>query len=471
MTFKRILLINPSYAGSHWGPVRPPVGLGYLSEELRRQGLEHRVMDMSLGYRERELFSFIKRFKPDLVGFSLLTFRYRDSYNLIRKLKERFPSMAVVVGGPHVSMYEKRVLEEAPFIDYGLTREGERSLIEFCQAGPPGNMSGFIFRSPFIEDLDSLSFPRYRHFPLHAYVAREIGIITSRGCPYGCIFCPVKDSLGKKFRPRSAGGVAEEIAYWAGKGYQDIIILDDNFTLDEERVYEICLQLEERKLKGLRLRLSNGVRADRVNEKLLSRLWQVGFRYLSFGVEGGNNRVLKAIGKGETIEEIREAVSLATRVGFEVTLFFLVGSPEERRVDIEDSVRLAREFPVFDAKFYNLIPFPRTRLFDWVKENDFFLEEPEEYLNNGSHWDSRPVFATPWFTRAQRREALIYTQKVRREIRKKAIECRLKSLGPLAPVAAWLFSLEIIQDILQSNRFIRRFTQDFFNGFKNSPRT
>jgi radical SAM superfamily enzyme YgiQ (UPF0313 family) len=342
-------------------------------------------------------------------------------------------------------------------------------------------MRGLIFRqgpdifynnsNPFIEDLDSLPFPRYGHFPLWQYVAREIGIITSRGCPYACIFCPVKDSIGKKFRPRGPGGVAEEISYWVKKGYQDIIILDDNFTLDEERVYDICHEVEERKLEGLCLRLANGVRADRVNEKLLSRMWQVGFRYLSFGVEGGNNRVLKAIGKGETMEEIREAVSLAIRLGFEVTLFFLVGSPEERKIDIEDSVRLAREFPIFDAKFYNLIPFPRTRLFDWVKENNFFVEEPEEYLNNASHWDNEPVFATPWFTKAQRRKALIYTQKVRRSIRKMAIERRLKPLGPLATVAAWIFTLEFVQDMLQSNRFIRRLSQDLFNEFKNRPGT
>lgn len=270
---------------------------------------------------------------------------------------------------------------------------------------------------------------------------------------------------------RSARRVVEELAYWFEKGYRDILILDDNFTMNEERALEICAELEKKNLKGLCLRLANGVRADRINERLLTRMWDVGFRYISFGVEGGNNRVLNAIGKGETIEQIREAISLATRIGFEVTLFFLVGSPQERRKDIEDSVNLAEEFPVFDAKFYNLIPFPRTKLYNWVSEKGFFIEEPEKYLNNASHWDLTPVFATPWFTAPQRRDALVYTQKIRHKIKRRAIERRLKYIAPLNRIAGWVFSLDIVQNILQTNRLIRRLLQDLFHGIKYSHRS
>ena len=478
MSFNKVILINPSYAGSHWGAVRPPVGLGYLSEMFTSKGIEHRIVDMSLGYKKRDLFGFIERFKPDIVGLSLLSFRYKDTYNLIKNLKERFPSVSIVVGGPHVTTNEKKILEDVAHIDFCITKEGELSLIELIQ-GDRFKTNGLIFRNgrkicynnsnTFIDDLDSIPFPRYRKFSLKKYVAREIGIITSRGCPYNCIFC--QETLGKRFRMRSAGGVVEEIDYWFREGYRDILILDDNFTMDEGRALEICAGLGNNNLKGLRLRLANGVRADRVNKRLLTGMWDAGFRYISFGVEGGNNRVLKAIGKGERIEEIREAISLAVSIGFEVTLFFLVGSPEERREDVEDSVTLAQQFPVFDAKFYNPVPFPRTKLYDWVKENNFFVERPEEYLNNASHWDNRPVFATPWFTKAQRRDALVYTRGIRRKIRRRAIERRLRRIAPLNHAAGWLFSLEVVQEILQSNRVIRRLLQDFFHGIKDSYRS
>lgn len=430
-------------------------------------------MDMSLGRTKKDLFGSIERFKPDLIGLSLLSFRYKDTYNLIKELKERYPSPSIVVGGPHVSMNEKKILEDVAHIDYALTKEGEVSLIELIQ-GRQHNINGLIFRKDqkifynnsniFIDDLDNFPFPRYGKFPLKNYVAKEIGIITSRGCPYGCIFC--QEALGKKFRMRSAPAVVEEIIYWFREGYRDILILDDNFTMDEERALEICAELEEKKLKGLRLRLANGVRADRVNKRLLSRMWAAGFRYISFGVEGGSNQVLEAIGKGESIEDIRKAISIAVSIGFEVTLFFLVGSPRERKEDIEDSINLAQEFPVFDAKFYNLIPFPRTKLYDWVKENNFFLEEPEEYLNNASHWDSHPVFATPWFTEAQRKDALVYTRKIRCKIRRRAIERRLIRIAPLNWIAGYLFSLDAVQNMLQSNRLIRRLLQDFFRPRK-----
>lgn len=471
MKFDRIVLVNPSYSGSHWGAVRPPVGLGYLSEMLTSKDIAHRIIDICPpDYTKWDLFRAVTWLKPDLVGFSMLTFRYIDTYNLIKELKGRFPSIAIVVGGPHVSMCEKKVLEESPHIDYGIIGEGEISLIELCKGVQLDKIGGLIFRNgkeissnlnTFVDNLDRLPFPRYRRFSLISYVAKEIGIITSRGCPYNCVFC--QETLGKKFRMRSAGSVLEEISYWHRKGYRDIIILDDNFTMDEERALEICSGIERANLKGLCIRLANGVRADRINRNLLARMRAAGFRYISFGVEAGSDRVLKSIGKGETIGEIREAISMAIDIGFEVTLFFLVGSPMETRKDVEDSVHLAREFPVFDAKFYNLIPFPHTKLYEWVRENGVFLKEPEQYLNDASHWDNTPVFETPWFSRDERKGALIYTRKVRRGIRIRAIRRRLKRIFPLNWLIAGVFSIGFIQDMLQSNRLIRRTLQDVFH--------
>jgi radical SAM superfamily enzyme YgiQ (UPF0313 family) len=124
---------------------------------------------------------------------------------------------------------------------------------------------------------------------------------------------------------------------------------------------------------------------------------EVGLHYIAFGVEAGNDRVLKRLKKGEDMQAIEKAVSEACDLGYKVTLFFLLGSPDETKADVEDSVTLALRYPVYDARFYNLIPFPGTELYDWVVTNHYFVEQQAgyEYLNDASHWVNTPISKPP----------------------------------------------------------------------------
>ena len=120
-------------------------------------------------------------------------------------------------------------------------------------------------------------------------------------------------------------------------------------------------------------------------------------------MEAGNNKVLSNIKKGETIEEIRQAIGDACELGYKVTLFFLVGSPGENEKDMEDSFRLAGEYPIVGANFYNLIPFPNTELYEWVEKNRYFALPPNRYLNGNMHWSGVPAFFTPELSIRQRK--------------------------------------------------------------------
>ena len=164
---------------------------------------------------------------------------------------------------------------------------------------------------------------------------------SSRGCPYKCIFCSVKAVAGGKLRVRSPENVIDEIEYWYQKGYRKFNFVDDNFTFYRDRVYKICDEIQRRGLKNLKFTCAGGIRADTVDHKLLARMKEVGFYYNAFGVEGGNDKVLKSIKKGEKMEQIRSAIKDACDLGYEVMLFFLVGSPGETWKDIEDSVAVA----------------------------------------------------------------------------------------------------------------------------------
>jgi radical SAM superfamily enzyme YgiQ (UPF0313 family) len=311
-------------------------------------------------------------------------------------------------------------------------------------------------------DLDRLPFPTYQNFELNRYVAREIGIITSRGCPYACTFCPVKTTIGRATRFREASPIVDELEYWHRQGYRDILILDDNFAMHKERVYAICDEIEQRGLTGFRFRCGNGIRADHVDFDLLKRMYDVGFRFLSFGVESANDHILQAIKKGERLARIEQAVKAACELGYDVTLFFIIGLPGETSKEAEASIRFAQQYPVFDAKFYNLIPFPNTEIYHWIKQHNYFLVPPEEYLNNASHWDTNPLFATPEFSKEARITMLKKAHSARKHIRKAAMQRKLKKLGPVSSLAASVFIYDWIQDLLLHNKWIRRITEIAF---------
>lgn len=434
MRFRRVLLIHP--ATTPGLPEYPPVGLGYLGEGLRQHGVEHAVVDMRLGWDVPALHARVASFRPDLIGISLVTLLHASAYALIGRIREAFPDIAIVAGGPHVSTYREQVLRQNPAIDFGVTVEGEHTLLDLCRAADLTRIPGILYRSdgaepeirysgdrPYIADLDTLGFPTYAGFELDRYPQEDVAVLTSRGCPYACIFCAAQTVIGRRYRFRSVRSVAEEIAYWTQRGKRRFNIIDDNFTLRRERVMALCDELEARGLTNLEFRCPNGIRADRCDREMLQRMREVGFRYIAFGAESGSERILRRINKGERLEDIRRSTQLACDLGFDVGLFFIVGAPGETWDDLEASVQLALEFPVADAKFFSLIPLPGTELFRWVHEHGYFVTPPEEYLNDPAHWqndarwDRRPVFATPELPLDRRVEALTYVAEVQKTIR------------------------------------------------------
>lgn len=443
MRFERVLLVHP--ATTPQLPEYPPVGLGYLGEVLRQHRIAHTVMDMRLGHDGSALHAKIADFQPDLIGVSLVTLLHARADALLGEIKAQFPQIAIVAGGPHVSTYREEALRQCPAIDFGVTMEGEYALLDLCRGENPSGIPGVLSRQggtihyagdrPYLTDLDGLGFPTYEGFELGRYPAGDVALLTSRGCPYSCIFCAAQTVIGRRFRFRGVRSVADEIEYWAGRGKRRFSIIDDNFTLRRERVIALCDELEARSLTGLEFRCPNGIRADRCDRELLERMRRIGFTYVAFGVESGSERVLQRINKGETLDEIRRSTQLACDLGFDVGLFFIVGAPGETWDDLEASVRLALEYPVADAKFFSLIPLPGTELYRWVNEHGYFITPPEEYLNDPTHWqndarwDQRPVFATPELPLDRRVEALAYVSDVQRTIRERAVARKADGAG------------------------------------------
>jgi hypothetical protein len=232
------------------------------------------------------------------------------------------------------------------------------------------------------------------------------------------------------------------------------IVDDDNFTLLKERVYDICDEIERRELKDLIIRCANGIRADRVDRDLLTRMKEVGVIEVGFGADGGNNRVLlDIVHKGETIETIEQAIQDAIDVGLKVRLFIIVGHPGETLSDIEDSFALAQRYPLIRLHLNSPIPYPGTELFEWVRSHDCFLMPPEEYLNNLTDSDNEPVFETPELSADVRRQILKRAREIERSVWRRATERMFENLPIIRTIAGWLAGSQFGQWLFFRNRF------------------
>lgn len=470
MKYKKILFLRGSLSTAWVGAVNPPIGIAYLIEALKEHGCECITVDTMLNTGLEDVISEIKKFSPDLIGVSMLTYKYRETYELIKSIKDCFPDLPVIVGGAHVSTLREDVLKECESIDYGFVRDSEESIVEFCKGVELEEIKGLIYRKNgevvytgdrnYSKNLDEIKWPKGYGIELNRYLSAEILILSSRGCPYSCIFCPVFLAIGKKLRMRTPIDVVDEIEYWYRQGYKRFAILDDNFTFYKDRTIEICNEIKKRKFDDLILRCGNGIRADRVDKDVLEAMHQAGFTYVSYGVESGSDPVLKTLKKGEKLEEIEKAIKLSTDIGFDVTLFFVVGSPRETVADVEKSIDLSLKYPVLDVRFYNLIPYPGTDLFKWVKEKNYFVRDPAVYLNDSSGLSNDPVFETPELPIAERISLFKKLRKVEKKVRKNAVKRKAHSLGIIGIVGHFLFgglyANEYFQTLIRQNKILRR---------------
>ncbi|MFQ5957248.1 MAG: B12-binding domain-containing radical SAM protein [Candidatus Brocadiales bacterium] len=428
----RVLFIDPIYVDSYYHGGRniaPSMGIGYVAEMLELNGIECETVDLALGYPVEHALKRIGTFKPQLVAISLMTLRYKYHYRLIERIKKYSPiDIKIIVGGPHVTSWKTKVLEQCSAIDLGVSLEGEYTVQELCQGKDPASIPGLIYRDggraifngerQLLDDLESISFPRYRHFELDKY-EKIMHFCSSRGCPYRCTFCQFRNTLGKKWRHRSAESVVDEMEYWYKRDYRRFSFIDDNFTLDKKRVYRICDEINKRQIQDIWISAA-GVRADRVDRELLERMRSVGFENLSFGVEAGNNRTLKMLKKHETIEQIDRTIKDATELGFQVKLYFLVGSPYETLDDIRASIDFALKYPIAAANFSNIIPMPETELLEWIEKNGRLLADPADYLNDTNEFDKIPLFDAPGMSIEERKQALAMTAEASEQILERA---------------------------------------------------
>ena len=325
----KVILINPPLCQSTVRKVGPivknlfynslPLGLGYLAAVLEGEKHEVKIIDAAAeGLSIERIIKRILNFSPDIIGITTLTVSVHSCYELAKEIKKRFPEIKIVVGGPHITSNSDDVLKYSE-VDIAVIGEGEITFKELIEAMEKGediekvkglafNTKGKVFfPSPreFISNLDILPFPARHLFPVGLYKPQpndqkklpKFSIISSRGCPYSCIFCD-KNVFKNRYRSFSPKYIVEEMFHLV-KEFKagDIAFVDSTFTPSKDRVYGI---VEEIKKANLNVTWTCSVRGDVLDRQLLKDMKDAGCWRIRLGIESGNNEVLKFIKKGVT---------------------------------------------------------------------------------------------------------------------------------------------------------------------------
>lgn len=382
----KILLIDPP----GWQKHSLNLGLAYLSGSIRAAGFDVQILDMNNHiYPEARIKKIIIDYSPKVIGISIKTSTANVSTEIIRGLKRIFPDIVYAAGGPHITLCAKEFIQENKEIDFGIIGEGEVSFIKLIKNIKDGkkdifDIGGICYRKNEnqiigggheILDISKLPFPVFECVKDMDFSDFRYPLLTSRGCPYGCIFCCVGLISGKKWRARAHDDVVNELLQ-AKENYQvsSFEIMDDNFTLDINRAKKICQLIIKKKL-NMDWWCHNGLRADRLDQELLNLMKRAGCKSIALGIETGDKDVFNNINKGEKLADIARAVRMIKKAGIKCVGYFIVGLPGDSVESTKRSVRFQRSLGLSDYKFNMLIPYPGSRIWDIVNERGRLLED------------------------------------------------------------------------------------------------
>ncbi len=383
---------------------RTPTNLALLAAYVRHFNHEVRICDLDIeGGTVAEMAENLLSDNPLVVGFTCLTPRYPIIVDISEKLKELNPNIIIVVGGQHVSGLPKHILKK-DIIDYAIQGEAEESFLEFLNRLESGKSmddlsnliyekSGKLYINPcrsYIDNLDSLPFPAWDLLKLENYTdpafykGAHLGIITSRGCPFNCYFCASKVVWGRTVRLRSPENMVQEIRE-AVEVYKinEFMFYDDTFTLNKKRILQFCEMMEN---SGLEIRFYAQIRVDTIDKELALRLKKIGCFAVAIGVESGNEKILKEMGKSLTKDNIRNGCKALKDADMPFLASFIIGHPGDTHETIHETLHFADELDADQAKFMIATPYPGTRFFDLAVEKGLIPEEGAEDLGDHTYF-------------------------------------------------------------------------------------
>jgi len=381
--------------------VYPPLGLLYVAAHAQTvRECNVTVLDCQAeGVTHEMLGSRISGISPDVIGVQVMTFTLIDAVILAKTLRRLMPGAYIVFGGPHATIYAAETVR-IPEIDAVIPGEGEYVFAELLKAlvkkQSPESVKGVITeKNPggtvtwdHIADLDRLLMPARDLIDNTKYTSPMVKknpittIMSSRGCPARCVFCD-RPQMGKRFRKRSAGNVVDEMQYCCNEfDIGEFVFYDDTFTVDKQRVLDICRIIAERKLK---LNWDIRARIDTVTEEMIYGLHQAGCHRIHYGVETGSPRIQRRLQKNLDLQRIKHVFSMTKKAGIETLGYFMIGCPDETEEDMKQTFDFMQSLPMDYAHISVFTPYPGTRIYQEALETGFYAHDYwKEFAENPS---------------------------------------------------------------------------------------
>lgn len=360
-------------------PPLPPTDLMYLASIAEESGFEAKIKDYSFG---GDLEKDAAEFKPDYLVANIATPTFKSDMDSLKRVKERFPAIKIIVKGAPFLTYNTNVIYEHPYISYVIMGEPELTLKEILDGVPDSEILGICYQEnfqgvknelrPFNEDLDSLPFPARHLVDNNIYRRPDNGkvqavIKVSRGCPFHCFFCLASPVSGIKVRKRSAENIISEIKECVDKyNIKNFLFWSDIFNIDREWTLDLCRKIIE---SGLKITWSANTRADTMDDEMAELMYKSGCRLVSIGVESGSQEVLNNIGKKITLDNIRNTVRVLKKNKIKIYNYFVLGLPWETEKTAEETIKFAIELDSNFVSFYTASPLPGTKFFAYALVN------------------------------------------------------------------------------------------------------
>jgi radical SAM superfamily enzyme YgiQ (UPF0313 family) len=387
--------------------VSEPLGIAYLASTLKQDGYDVEVLDSIAEDHNASTFeSFLAKKRYDIIAITTYTPDWHITKKNLLVVKKLQPFSIVVIGGPHVNSMVNAgmgndLFEDSAFFDIAVYGEGEKTLLDIVRAvtdkKPIRNISGIMWRDgngkgcinprrELIRDINTIPFPALELLPLHRYRrtpssykrAPVRSILTARGCPYSCIFCD-RGAFGPSVRKRSIENVMREVDRLVTKfKTRELRVWDDVFTMDERFVIEFCNEIKKYDLVWS----CNG-RVSMITPLMLRHMKTAGCWAVDFGIESGNDRILKVINKRFNTKQASEAIKMVKGAGMEVRAFFILGFPEETIETMQDTINFSLSNSIDYATFYLPQAYPGTKLYEAAVKEMSLEKDFSKYLITG----------------------------------------------------------------------------------------
>ena len=380
MARMKILLIYPYslYDRSLEEDIKPvPIGVYYIGAVLKENHYDVEILNWyKIHKTPQKISEVLLEKKPDIIGFSILNANRWGGLEIAQIAKEMNPDVKIVFGGVAPTFLWKHFLKHFPQIDFVVIGEGEYAFLHLVKSIEKGNygdiknIRGIAFRkkgkivrtkpAEAIKNLDELPIPakyfEYQH------------VAFSRGCPWKCAFCGSPKFWGQKIRFHSPENFVRHLELLYNKGITFFYVSDDNFTINKDKVIEICKRILE---KGLRIVWVAISRVSYIDEDILYWMRKAGCTQISYGIESGSEKIRDLLNKNVKTDQAKNAFALTHRYGIIARAYFIYGSPEETWETIQETIDLIRQIKPLICVLYILEIYPGTRLYsDFQKKFD-----------------------------------------------------------------------------------------------------